>query len=346
MSLGIKKEFTEKQFSGNYAKSPFSVLITGADGFIGKSLCTEMVSRGWKVRASIRSGNRIRSISKEIEIIETGSIGPDTDWAHALENVESVVHLAGRVHVMEDSLFDSLLGYRIVNTAGTEKLARSAASSGVRRFIFMSTVKVNGEGREAPYTEDDIPAPADSYSKSKRDAENKIKEIAIETGMEVLIIRAPIVYGPEVKANFLKLLKAIDRGVPMPFAGIKNKRSMIYIGNLVDSIIACISNPKAAGQTYLASDGVDISTSELIRQMAKALGKPAKLFYLPLFVLQLAGIITGKSQEIERLTGSLVVDSSKIRKELNWNPPFTLAHGLKQTAEWFKEMGQKNYTIE
>ncbi|MFO7667160.1 MAG: SDR family oxidoreductase [Desulfobacterales bacterium] len=345
MSIRIEK-VNEKQFPENCTKSSFSVLITGADGFIGKALCAEMVSMGWKVRASVRSLNKIKSISKEIEIIETGSIGPDTDWSHAFDNVVSIVHLAGLVHVMEDSSSYSLSKYRIVNTAGTEKLARSAASSGVRRFVFMSTVKVNGEGREAPYTEDDISAPADSYSISKWEAEYKIKEIARETGMETVIIRAPMIYGPEVKANFLKLLKTIDRGVPMPLVGIKNRRSMIYIGNLVNLIIACMNHPKAAGQTYLVSDGEDVSTPELVRQIAKALGKSPKLFYLPIFMLRLAGIITGKSQQIERLTGSLTIDSSKIRKELNWSPPFTMIHGLKQTAEWFKKTGQNNYTIE
>ena len=199
----------------------------------------------------------------------------------------------------------------------------------------MSTVKVNGEGRGVPYCEDDIPEPSDPYGISKWEAEKIIKSIADETGMEAVIIRAPMVYGPEVKANFLKLLKAVDRGIPMPVAGVKNKRSMIYLGNLVDSIIACINHPGAAGQTYLVSDGEDVSTPELIRQIAEALGKPARLFYMPMFMLRLAGIITGKSKEIERLTGSLTVDSSKIRKELGWSPPFTLAQGLNQTAEWY-----------
>jgi nucleoside-diphosphate-sugar epimerase len=305
-----------------------------------------MVSRGWKVRASVRSREKIKSLPKEIQILETGSIGPDTQWAHALDNVDSVVHLAGRVHVMEDSSSDPLSEYRIVNTAGTEKLARSAASSGVRRFIFMSTVKVNGEGRGIPYCEDDIHGPSDPYSISKWEAEKIIKAIANETGIETVIIRAPMVYGPEVKANFLRLLKAVDRGIPMPVAGINNKRSMIYLGNLVDSIIACIDHSETAGQTYLVSDGEDISTPELIRQIAESLGKPAKLFYLPLFMLSLAGMITGNSHAIGRLTGSLTVDTSKIKKKLNWNPPFTLAQGLKQTAEWYKKTDQKNYTNE
>ncbi|OIN94872.1 MAG: hypothetical protein AUJ48_04315 [Deltaproteobacteria bacterium CG1_02_45_11] len=311
------------------------VLITGADGFIGKALCAEMVSRGWKVRASVRSRNKIRSISQEIEIIETGSIGPDTEWAHALDNVESVVHLAGRVHVMEDSSSDPLSEYRIVNTAATEKLARSAASSGVRRFIFMSTVKVNGEGRGVPYCEDDIPGPSDPYGISKWEAEKIIKAIANETGMEAVIIRAPMVYGPEVKANFLRLLKAVDRGIPMPLYGIKNKRSMIYLGNLVDAIVTCINHPKAAGQTYLVSDGEDVSTPELIRRVAIALGKPSRLFPLPAPILRFTGKIFGKTDAVERILGSLTINSAKIRNELNWQPPFTMQQGLKETAQWY-----------
>jgi len=199
----------------------------------------------------------------------------------------------------------------------------------------MSTIKVNGEGREVPYCEDDIPEPADPYGISKWEAEKIIKAIANDTGMEAVFIRAPMVYGPEVKANFLKLLDAVDRGITMPVAGVKNKRSMIYQGNLVDVIMTCLTHPEAGQKTYLVSDGEDVSTPELIRQIAEALGKPARLFYMPMFMLRLAGIITGKSKEIERLTGSLTVDSSRIRKELGWNPPFTLAQGLKQTAEWY-----------
>jgi nucleoside-diphosphate-sugar epimerase len=202
----------------------------------------------------------------------------------------------------------------------------------------MSTVKVNGEGREVQYCEDDIPGPLDPYGISKWEAEKIIKAIANETGMETVIIRTPMVYGPEVKANFLKLLKAVDSGIPMPLASVNNRRSIIYLGNLVDVIVTCLTHHKAGQKTYLVSDGKDVSTPELIRQIATALGKPVRLFHLPMFMLSLAGFITGKSQEIERLTGSLAVDSSKIRKELGWNPPFTLAWGLKQTAEWFNKM--------
>ncbi|MBU3948460.1 MAG: SDR family oxidoreductase [Proteobacteria bacterium] len=313
-----------------------NILITGANGFVGRALCAQMLIKGWDIRASVRSRDNIQSLPGEVEITETGSIGPDTDWSVALANVEAVIHLAGRVHVMDDLTSDPLSEYRIVNTAGTERLARCAALSGVRLFVFISTIKVNGEGKPTPYTEEDIPEPQDPYGTSKWEAEEKLKLIADQTGMKIVIIRAPMIYGPEVRANFLRLLKAVDKGMPLPVAGIKNKRSMIYLGNLVDIIINCIANNKTEQMTYLVSDGEDMSTPELVRQMAKSLGKPARLFYVPLFMLRLGGLLTGKSHTIERLVDSLAVDSSKIRKELNWKPPFTLEQGLKETVEWYK----------
>jgi len=312
------------------------VLVTGATGFVGTALCKELVNKKWAVRASIRSRINIQSLPEEIEITESGSIGPDTDWSKELVDVETIVHLAGRVHVMEDLSSDPLSEYRFVNTAGTERLARCAALSGVRLFIFISTVKVNGEGRETPYTAKDVPEPQDPYGLSKLEAEKKLKSVADETGMKVVIIRIPLVYGPGVRANFLKLLQSVDKGIPLPVAGIKNKRSMIYLGNLVDLIIKCLAYKGAEQRIYLVSDGHDISTPELVRQIAKSLGKPPRLFYVPPFMLRLGGFLTGKSHTIERLVGSLYVDASKIRKELNWKPPFTLEQGLKETAEWYK----------
>ncbi|MFH2047073.1 MAG: SDR family oxidoreductase [Pseudomonadota bacterium] len=312
------------------------VLVTGANGFVGRALCAQMLIKGWDVRASVRLRNNIQSLSREVEIIETGSIGPETDWVKALANVETVIHLAGRVHVMEDLSSDPLSEYRIVNTAGTERLARCAALSGARLFIFISTIKVNGEGKLTPYNEEDIPEPQDPYGLSKWEAEEKLKLIADETGMKVVIIRAPLIYGPEVGANFLRLIKTTDMGIPLPFAGIKNRRSMIFISNLIDIMIKCMTDNEAGQKTYLVSDGEDISTPELIRQIAKSLDKPARLFWMPLLMLRIGGLLTGKASAIERLVGSLYVDSSKIRKELNWKPPFTLEQGLKETAEWYK----------
>ncbi len=317
------------------------VLVTGANGFIGKVLCEEMAIKGLNVCASVRSLNSALSLPREVEIRETGSIGPDTYWTKTLENVESIVHLAGRVHMFNDSSSDPLSEYRSVNTAGTERLARVAASSGVRLFIFLSTIKVNGEGKNTPYTEEDIPSPQDSYAVSKWEAEEKLKSIAGETGMKVVIIRAPMVYGPWVKANFFRLLKMVDRGIPLPFSGVDNRRSIIYINNLADVIIHCLINFKAGLKTYLVSDCENISTPQLVRQIAKSLGKPVRLFYAPIFMLRLGGLLTGKSHTIERLINSLYIDPSKIIKELNWQPPFTFEQGLKETAEWYKSRGKR-----
>ncbi|WP_435548190.1 UDP-glucose 4-epimerase family protein [Desulfobacterium sp. N47] len=311
------------------------VLVTGANGFVGKVLCKEMVVKGWNVCTSVRSlSNDL--LPEEVGIIETGSIGPETDWTEALENVEAVVHLAGRVHVVKDLSYDPASGYMNVNAAGTEKLARCAATSGIRLFIFISTVKVNGEGKIAPYTEEDMPELKDPYGLSKWEAEKKLKTIAEETGMNIVIIRAPLIYGPEVKANFFSLLKAVDMGIPFPFAGINNRRSMIYIKNLADLIMHCLAYFKAGFKTYLVSDGKDVSTPDLIRNIAKSLGKPTRLFYLPPFMLKLGGLLVGKSYAVERLVSSLYVDSSKIREELKWKPPFTFEQGIEETAKWYK----------
>jgi nucleoside-diphosphate-sugar epimerase len=309
------------------------VLITGASGFIGKVLCKRMAAEGWTVRGSIRSENQAHLLPKEVECIQITSIGPDTDWTNAMIDVEAVIHLAAHAHIIKYKSSGSLSEYRAVNTAGTEHLARFAASKGVRRFVFMSTVKVNGEGKATAYTEEDIPEPSDPYGISKWEAEKILNIVADQTGMEVVIIRAPMVYGPEVKANFLRLLKAVDQGIFLPLADINNKRSMIYLNNLVD-VMTCLTHPKANGKTYLVSDGIDISTPELIRHMAIALGKPGRLFHLPLFILRLGGWITGNSQAIDRLTGSLTVDSSKIRRELGWKPFFSVEEGITETVRF------------
>jgi nucleoside-diphosphate-sugar epimerase len=296
-----------------------------------------MAAEGWTVRGSVRSENQAHLLPQEAESVQIASIGPDTDWTNALIDVEAVIHLAARAHIIKDTSSGLLSEYRTVNTAGTERLARFAASKGVRRFVFMSTVKVNGEGRATAYTEEDIPEPSDPYGISKWEAEKILKIVADQTGMEVVIIRAPMVYGPEVKANFLRLLKAVDQGIFLPLADINNKRSMIYLDNLIDVIMTCLTHPKANGKTYLVSDGEDRSTPELIRLMAIALGKPGRLFYLPLFILRLGGWITGNSKAIDRLIGSLTVDSSRIRRELGWKPLFSVEEGITETVRFYKK---------
>jgi nucleoside-diphosphate-sugar epimerase len=241
------------------------------------------------------------------------------------------------VHLPPDSSREQFYKYQLVNTEGTEKLARSAAISGAKRFVFVSTIKVNGEGKADSYNEKDIPDPKDPYGVSKWEAEKRLKTVSCETGLDVVIIRSPLVYGPGVKANFLKLMKMIDREIPMPFQGVINRRSFIYIYNLTDLIIECLKHPKAAGKTYLVSDGEDVSTTDLLKYIAASLERNSRLFYCPLSIIRFIGKITGYSEEIKRLTESLSVDSSLVRKELNWTPPFDLIQGLKETADWYKK---------
>jgi len=315
------------------------VLVTGASGFIGHELCKMLMADGWQVRGAIRSVDRATDLPNGIEPACVGTVGPDTDWSRALDGVGMVVHLAARVHVrvhvMNDTDSDPLAAFLEVNVAGTERLARMAAANGIKRLVFLSSVKVNGEGRNSPYAEQDMPSPEDPYGVSKLEAEAILQKVARETGLEVVIIRPPLVYGPGVKANFLQMKEVVSRGIPLPLASIKNRRSLIYLGNLVDAIATCISHPKAAGQTYLVSDGEDVSTPELIRRVAAALGKPARLFPFSPTLMRFAGKLTGKSEAVDRLLGSLVVDSSKIRRELGWKPPFTMEQGLRETGKWF-----------
>lgn len=308
------------------------VLITGANGFLGQNLCTEMLRQGWRVKAATRSVDPLIAGAKPVMV---GSIDGETNWADALSGVDAVVHLAARVHVMRDEAADLLAEFRAVNVEGTLNLARQAAKAGVRRFIYLSSIKVNGEetASERPFTEEDQPAPQDAYAVSKWEAELALHNISDATGLEVVILRPPLVYGQGVKANFLRLLDMVNKNIPLPLSMINNKRSMIYIGNLVDAIIKCIEHPDAANQTFLVSDGQDISTPELIKMIAEAMGKKARLFPCPVSLLKMMGKVSGKSAEIERLTGSLQVDSSKIRMTLNSTPPHTIEEGIIETVK-------------
>ncbi len=311
------------------------VLVTGANGFIGQSLCERMLAEGWQVRGTVRSLNQLNNLPSGVDALPVGSIGPDTEWSKVLIGIDTVVHLAARVHVMDDSASNPFAEYRKVNVMGSERLALTAVECGVKRFIFMSSVKVSGEENVRAYKEEDAPAPKDSYGISKMQAEKRIKQIAADSGMDLVILRPPLVFGPGVKANFLELMKIVDKGTPLPLAKVDNRRSFIYIENLVDAVLTCIKHSGSAGQTYFVSDNEDVSTPELIRRMGAALGRPARLFPFPLLLINVAGFISGKSATVKRLVGSLTVDISKIRTELGWKPPFTMEHGLQKTTEWY-----------
>ncbi|MCP4372399.1 MAG: SDR family oxidoreductase [Deltaproteobacteria bacterium] len=310
-----------------------SVLITGACGFIGNALCAKILAKGWHVRGTFRSESDVNRLPGGVEAVSIASIDSDTKWDDALAGIDTVVHLAARVHVMDDSSSDPLTEYRKVNVEGTKCLAVAAANAGVKRFIFISSIKVNGEGRAAPYREDEEPAPQDPYGVSKWEAEQELHKISVKTVMETVILRPPLVYGPRVKANFMRLVSLVKFGIPLPFGCIKNRRSLIYIGNLIDAIRICMTNPNATGKTYLVSDGEDVSTPELIRRIGAASGRRALLLPVPVWIMRMAGKITGKYDEVERLVGSLTLDISKICKELEWKPPYAMKHGLRETAK-------------
>lgn len=312
------------------------VLVTGATGFVGRFLCSRLLAEGFSVRATLLSSETSASLVTGVEPVTIQPLGSDTHWQHALTGIDTIIHLAARVHIMDDPSADPLTEFRKVNTEGTKQLANEAAKAGVKRLVFISSIKVNGEETELPYTENSPTQPTDPYGISKWEAEQALRQIEKETGLEVVVVRPTLVYGPGVKANFFNMLKAVQRGVPLPLASIANQRSLIYVGNLVDALAVCATHPAAVGQTYLVSDGEDVSTPELIRRTAAALGVPARLLPFPPSLMHLAGKLTGKSAAVNRLTGSLTVDSSKIRRELGWMPPFTMEEGLRETAAWFR----------
>jgi len=237
---------------------------------------------------------------------------------------------------MTDRVPDPFQEFRQVNFVWTKQLARAAASQGIRRFVYLSSIKVNGEQSVTPFTERDLPKPQDPYGVSKWEAEQALAQVSVATGMETVVIRSPLVYGPSVKGNFLQLLKILQRGVPLPLATVQNRRSLVSRGNLVDALLRCVRDKRAAGQTYLISDGKDLSTPELIRRLSKAMGVKARLWPFPIPLLRWMGQLVGQRAAIDRLLGSLQVDSSKIRRELDWNPPFSIDRGLVETAAWFR----------
>jgi nucleoside-diphosphate-sugar epimerase len=314
------------------------VLVTGANGFVGSALCRRLQKEKWPVRALVRSSH---SLSHNISFTDTAfidDIGVESDLATHLEGIRTVVHLAARVHVMHDTAVDPLLEFKKINTNGTIALANVSVRAGVKRFVYLSTIKVNGEQTfDYPFSADVPVHPIDPYAVSKWEAEQKLHEIGRETGLEIVIVRPPLVYGPMVKANFLKLMRLVDKGLVLPFGSIKNKRSMIYIDNLVDFLMCCIAHPVAVNETFLVSDGDDLSTPQLIGLLAKHLGKPDRLIPFPPGLLKGCAKLLGKGNVAERLFCSLQIDIRKAKKKLNWQPPFTVDYGLMKTGRWYKE---------
>jgi UDP-N-acetyl-alpha-D-quinovosamine dehydrogenase len=246
-----------------------------------------------------------------------------------------VVHLAGRTHRVREHAMEALNEYRRINVEGTRRLAEHAAAAGVRRLVFLSSIKVNGESSDRPFTEDDAPRPEDAYGISKWEAEQALARVAGKTRLDVTILRPPLVYGPGVAGNFLRLLDLVAHGVPLPFASIENRRSLLYVGSLVAAILKAITAPQAAGRTYLVSDGEDTSTPDLVRKLARELGVGTRLFSCPPLLLEKVAALVGRHRDLERLTGSLQADVSRICRELAWRPPYTLVQGLAQTARWY-----------
>jgi nucleoside-diphosphate-sugar epimerase len=310
------------------------VLVTGASGFIGRALCEHLLQQGWSVRAATRLVPPATAMLPGTEMVRIAAVDGETDWSDAVNGVDAVVHLAARVHVMRESNPNPLDAFRTVNTEGTNRLAAMAEEFGVRRIVYVSSIKVNGEQTAAgPFTESDVPRPLDAYGMSKWEAEQALWERARRTGLEVVVVRPPMVYGPDAPGNFLRLLRLIRLGVPLPLGSVRNQRSVMYVKNLCHALRACLQHPAAAGRTFLLSDGEDISTPELIRLLSQYLGRRSRLIPFPQALLKAGAKVLGFRGEAERLLESLRVDSSAIRQTLQWAPSYTLREGLQATAK-------------
>jgi nucleoside-diphosphate-sugar epimerase len=304
------------------------VLITGAGGFVGQALCVELNTQHYDVIAITRSNDIVNGC----KTLTVGNINGETEWSTALIGVDVVVHLAARVHIMHDDAVDPLAAFREVNVEGTLNLARQAANAGVKRFIFLSSIGVNGAQSKKPFTELDIPHPHSPYAFSKLEAELGLEKVALETGMKFVIIRSPLVYGSAAPGNFSRLIRIVRRQAYLPLATINNKRSFVYVGNLVSLILKCIEHPAAKNQIFLVSDGQDISTTELLKMCANAMGVKSRLLPMPQKLLIVGASLLGKRDVALQLCGDLQVDFTKACELLDWIPPYSVAEGLRATV--------------
>jgi nucleoside-diphosphate-sugar epimerase len=316
------------------------VLLTGATGFVGRGLLERMSTQiDLELVAAVRK--QVSGLPGNVASRQVSGLEADAGWRAALDGVETVIHSAARVHLMRDESSDPLAEFRKINVVGTLNLARQAAQAGVRRFIFISSIGVNGNKSLRPFTADDVPNPAEPYAVSKHEAELELRNLAAETGMELVIIRPPLVYGPKAPGNFGRLIKVVGKGLPLPLGSIRNRRSLVALDNLVDLIVTCIDHPAAANQTFLVSDGEDLSTTELLRRMGTALGKPVRLLPVPSWLLEAGAALLGKQALSQRLCGSLQVDIGKTREVLDWTPPVSVDEALRKTAKHFLEQQSK-----
>lgn len=309
------------------------ILVTGAAGLVGRALCEMLTGSGYLVRAASRSD---RIASRHVsESVAVGEIDETTEWGAALKDVDAVVHLAARTHVLHDAKANSDLYFR-TNARGTRNLAAAAVAARVRRFTFLSTVKVNGERTtDRPYRPADLPEPSDAYARSKWLGELAVAEAAAPAGMEYTVVRSPLVYGPGVRANFLHLMQWIDRRWPLPFGAINNQRSLVSVWNLCELLVTVLKSPVASGKTLMVSDGEELSTPELVRRIARAMNRRARLWPVPVNILRSCALLAGRADEMERLCGSLVIDMSQTRAELGWSPPLPVDEALMRTAAWY-----------
>lgn len=314
------------------------ILVTGASGFVGSALCRELVARGRRVRGASRFASESPvSTLAGVDYLPISSLDSSTDWSHALAGVDCVVHCAALAASSMSSGDSPINAYQTVNVEGTRRLAEQAASVGVRRLVFISSVKAVGEKSQSnyPLRVSDDPRPEDDYGASKLEAEQELIDVAAQSGLEFVIVRPPIVYGPGVKGNFLRLIGLVSRGMPLPLGAVKNSRSLVYIENLVDFLSTCIDSPAASGKIFFVSDDDDLSTVSLIREIGQAMGRRPILFPVPVAALAAMAALVGKQGEVERLIGNLQVDITANRDLLGWTPPFSAKVGIRQTVQWY-----------